>query len=110
MVTDVCKRDIKKLAKKYPSIASDISNLNTILESDPLSCVEAALGMDCYKIRMQITGKNSGKSGAARIIAKIHVIDSVVYLIAMYDKATQETMVIKDIRKRLKDIAVDLVL
>ncbi len=38
---------------------------------------------------MQITGKSSGKSGGARIITYVKVVDEKIYLLSIYDKAEQ---------------------
>jgi hypothetical protein len=53
---------------------------------------------------MQITGKNAGKSGGARVILNVKVIQAKVYLLAIYDKAEQDTITDKEIDRLLSEI------
>ena len=55
------KRELKKLAKKFPSLKDDFAKLLESLQEDPEQ--GTALGNNCYKIRMAITSKGKGKSG-----------------------------------------------
>lgn len=57
-------RDVKRLAKKYASIASDVAGLLAELSQNPQ--IGTPLGHDCYKIRMAISSKKQGKSGGPR--------------------------------------------
>ena len=52
--------DIKALKKKYPSIIDDLNQLLTILERSPQT--GTPLGKDCYKIRLAIKSRNTGKA------------------------------------------------
>lgn len=79
-----CRKDIKKLGKKYRSINADISDLLKSLQSDPTQ--GTALGRDCYKIRLKITSKSRGKSGGARVITCVKVVGETIYLLTIYDK------------------------
>lgn len=84
-VTSYFKRQSKKLLKKYPSLkhelASFIENLST------LQIQGSSLGRSCYKIRLSIASKGSGKSGGARVITYVQVIDKKVNLLSIYDKS-----------------------
>ena len=60
------------------------------------------MGKDCYKVRMSIESKNKGKSGGARVITCVKIIDEVVYLLAIYDKSERSTLKDKEIAKRVK--------
>lgn len=60
------KRKLKKLAKKFPSIKTDLTYLAESLRTNPTQGTD--LGNNCYKVRMAITSKGKGKSGGARII------------------------------------------
>jgi mRNA-degrading endonuclease RelE of RelBE toxin-antitoxin system len=79
------EKDLKHLHKKYALIAKDIEALEEILTNNPKTGVPLKKG--CYKIRMKITGKKSGKSGGARIITHVKVINKKVFLLRMYDKS-----------------------
>ena len=60
------KREIKKLAKKYPSLKNDFAQLLESLQEEPAQ--GTPLGNNCYKIRMAISSKGKGKSGGSRVI------------------------------------------
>ena len=53
---------------------------------------------------MQITGKNSGKSGGARIILNLRIIEHKVYLLTIYEKGVQHTITESEIDRLLKEI------
>ncbi len=61
-------KKVKKLKKKYPQIGTDIKFLAENIEVE--IALAEPLGKDCHKVRMQITGKNTGKSGGARVISR----------------------------------------
>ncbi len=81
-------KDLKRLAKKYPSMVQDLRELATSLENEPHQGVH--LGMDCYKIRLKISSKGKGKSGGARVITCVKVEHDTVTLLTIYDKSEQE--------------------
>jgi hypothetical protein len=94
------QKEIKQLSKKYISLADDFEILLALLESNPTA--GESLGNNCYKIRMKIAAKHAGKSGGARIITCVKIIDSIVYLVSVYDKADRETITKKEIAAVLK--------
>lgn len=59
-------KTVRRLAKKYKSLPSDLKNLFTDLKKDPHTGIEIMPGL--RKVRMAITSKGKGKSGGARII------------------------------------------
>jgi mRNA-degrading endonuclease RelE of RelBE toxin-antitoxin system len=83
-------KEAKKLAKKYPSFAGDLNALLTSLAANPLQGVR--LRDEVYKIRMAIKSKNKGKSGGARVITLVRIVESTVYLLTVYDKSAQENL------------------
>ena len=94
------KKAAKNLSKKYPQLKTDIRNLTDSLKSNPLQ--GDALGKDCYKIRMQITGKNAGKSKGARVIINVQIIRTEVYLLTIYDKSDRSDLLSGELDKLLK--------
>ena len=58
-------REAKRLAKKYKSLRTDLSQLQKDLKQNPFLGVEILPGV--RKIRMAITSKGKGKSGGARV-------------------------------------------
>jgi len=83
-------REFKKLAKKYPSIKSDILSLAQSLETNPI--LGDFLGKDCYKVRMKIASKGKGKSGGSRVITCVKIINEQITLLAIYDKSERSAI------------------
>ncbi len=83
-------RQAKRLAKKYPSLKTDLRALFDSLQLDPTQ--GTAIGKGCYKVRMAIASKKQGKSGGARVITFVKITQDAVYLLALYDKSEKETL------------------
>lgn len=81
------KREAKALVKRHKSLAQDIANLIDKLKTDPQQ--GTPIGQGCYKIRLAISSKGRGKSGGARVITYVALIDDRVVLLSIYDKADQ---------------------
>ncbi len=52
-------KELKILAKKYPKIKKDIEDLEEVLKKNPQQ--GDPLPKSCFKVRIQVTGKPSGK-------------------------------------------------
>ena len=102
VTTPPFEKEVKQLAKKYPSIKKDITALAGKLIKDPKMGV--ALGNDCYKIRMAVTSKGKGKSGGARVITFVQVIETTIFLLSIYDKADAANISDKELKARLKKL------
>jgi mRNA-degrading endonuclease RelE of RelBE toxin-antitoxin system len=96
------RNELKRLAKKYPSLKKEYADLIQNLESDP--DLGQPLGKNCYKIRLSIASKNRGKSGGARIITYVLIEDTTVYLLSIYDKAEQSAITSKELETLIKSI------
>ena len=83
-------KQLKRLAKKYPSLKNDFSTLLKNLETDPKQ--GTALGKNCFKIRLAIKSKGKGKSGGARVITNFAFFDETVFLLAIYDKSEKTSI------------------
>jgi len=83
-------RYIKRLAKRYKSLAYDLMDLRAELQANPQA--GEPLGRDCYKVRMSIAAKNKGKSGGARVITCVKIVGETVYLLTIYDKSEQDSI------------------
>jgi mRNA-degrading endonuclease RelE of RelBE toxin-antitoxin system len=59
-------RQLKRLAKKFPSLKTEYATLIEVLEQNPKK--GTSLGNNCFKIRLSIASKGRGKSGGARVI------------------------------------------
>jgi mRNA-degrading endonuclease RelE of RelBE toxin-antitoxin system len=80
-------RELKKLAKKYPSIGTDLKKLVGTLIENPFQGDN--LGKDCFKVRVAISSKNKGKSGGARVITCVKITGKTITLLSIYDKSVQ---------------------
>lgn len=81
-------KEIKRLRKRYASIADDYENLLNELRNNPHLGTD--LGGGLRKIRMAITSKGRGKSGGARVITfsvVVAVEETDIHLLFIYDKA-----------------------
>jgi mRNA-degrading endonuclease RelE of RelBE toxin-antitoxin system len=95
IATEPFSRKLKKLAKKYRSLKEDLLPLLNELETNPTLGVP--LGKDCFKIRLSISSKGKGKSGGARIITYVRVINKSVFLIDIFDKSEQSNITEKEL-------------
>ena len=96
--------EVKRIIKKHRGIKSDLLKLINDLEVNPE--LGAHLGQNIYKIRLSISGTNKGKSGGARVITYVVVIDKIVYLTEIYLKSDHSTVNIEDVIQRLKDAGI----
>ena len=88
-------RQAKKLSRKYTSIIADIEALRMSLAENPFQ--GDGLGNDLFKVRMAIKSKGKGKSGGARVITMVKVVDELVILAAIYDKSDMESISDKEL-------------
>lgn len=87
IATEPFERKLKRLAKKYKSLSSDLAAVIDELAENPT--LGTPIGKDCYKIRIAIASKGKGKSGGARMITFIRVVKNTVFLLDIYDKSEQ---------------------
>ncbi|TAN15217.1 MAG: hypothetical protein EPN37_10135 [Chitinophagaceae bacterium] len=98
----VFERQAKRLNKKYPSLLKDLRQLISELKENPEK--GTPLGRNCFKIRLAIKSKGKGKSGGARIITDVVIIEETVYLLSIYDKGEQANISDKELTELLKQI------
>ncbi len=92
---------LKRIAKKYRSIRDDISKLISQLEQEPRTGIQ--LRTNLYKIRLNISSLNKGKSGGARVITYVFNSKGTVFLAEIYLKSELETIDEQAIIERLKE-------
>ena len=95
-------RDLKRLSKRYASISADVEQLGERLAAEPH--LGDAMGQGCYKVRMAIRSKGQGKSGGARVITCVVAVREKVYLLSIYDKSEQSTLVRERLQQMLDDL------
>ena len=100
VITPAFERDSKPLLKKYKSCKNDLAALFESLEKNPEQ--GRPLGKDCYKIRLAIASKGKGKSGGARVITCVKVLNENIFLLAIYDKSEKEDITDKELKELLR--------
>ena len=96
------RKEFKELSKKYRSLPADLRELLAELSENPF--LGSPLGRNCYKIRLKISSKNTGKSGGGRIITHVLVKGKIIKLLSIYDKSEQEDIEDAEIIRRLKGL------
>jgi hypothetical protein len=94
------EKELKRLAKKYSSLKLEYKQLLGLLKDKPQ--LGASLGNNCYKIRLAISSKGKGKSGGARVLTYVHISQTTVYLLTIFDKSEQENIDDKELEELLK--------
>ncbi|MBC6109793.1 type II toxin-antitoxin system RelE/ParE family toxin [Pedobacter fastidiosus] len=101
-VTHFFEKQLKRLAKKFPSLKLEFLALIQSLKENPEQ--GKSLGNNCYKIRISIASKGKGKSGGARVITHLQVVESKIYLLSIYDKSEQSEISDKELDNWLRII------
>lgn len=86
------KKDVRRLAKKYRHIKSDLQPFIENLENRHLPGERIqGTGYDVYKERLRNSDLNKGKSAGYRVIYFLKQHD-LVYLLTIYSKSDQPTI------------------
>lgn len=96
----VFDRQAKRLAKKFPSLKSELQTLIGELKEDPIQ--GTPIGHGCQKVRLAIASKGKGKSGGARVIVHVVYKDGTAYLLSIYDKSELENLTDSEILDLIK--------
>ncbi len=99
-ITKQFEKQLKRLAKKYPSLKMEFAELVASLKENPEQGKN--LGNSCFKIRLAIASKGKGKSGGARVITFVQVIETKVYILSIYDKSEQSNITDNELLDWLK--------
>ncbi|MGB6329568.1 MAG: type II toxin-antitoxin system RelE/ParE family toxin [Halarcobacter sp.] len=98
------KKDVKKLYKKNKKLPEDLKKLNQELLNNPKIGIE--LSSRLYKVRLENSSTNSGKSGGFRIIYYYINENENIYLLKMYSKTEitniKDEILIKLLKEQLK--------
>jgi hypothetical protein len=82
-----------------------MQNLIKILQESPNT--GKPLGKSVYKIRLAISSKKKGKSGGARVITYFISEDKELYLLSIYDKSEQASILDGIIRELINNVLSD---
>ena len=102
-VTPDFARELKRLAKRYPSMKDDYRNFLNELRENPL--MGTALGKHLRKVRFPIASKGKGKSRGARAITHVILLETDgadITLVTIYDKSNQISITDKELRQLMK--------
>ncbi len=102
-MSDDFKVAYKHLKKRHRSFEADFERLLFSLFENPEQGVELSDGV--RKIRMSISSKQRGKSGGARVIVRVRIVEDELQLIYIYDKADYENVsdfFLRDILSRMQ--------
>ncbi|MCU0339611.1 MAG: type II toxin-antitoxin system RelE/ParE family toxin [Spirosomaceae bacterium] len=94
-------RELKRLSKKYKSLKIEVMALGEQLSDNPT--MGTPIGRDCYKIRLAIKSKGTGKSGGARVITCVVALNEAVTLLTIYDKSDQADISDGELKRILKE-------
>jgi hypothetical protein len=100
--TPIFRKAIKALLKKYPSLGANLEELGESLIDNPQQ--GKSLGKSCYKVRLAIASKKTGKSGGARVITCVRIVADTIYLLDIYDKADRSTINDKELDNLIEQI------
>lgn len=98
----VFEKQTRRLSRKYPSLKKELLDLVESLKENPFQ--GTTLGNNCYKIRIAISSKGKGKSGGARLITHLIVVEKLVYLLTIYDKSEKADLLPGELKSLLKEI------
>lgn len=96
-------RDLKQLAKRYPSLKDDYRDFLDSLRKSPLQ--GEPLGKHLREVRFPIASKAKGKSGGARVITHTVLVETDgadITLVTIYDKSDQASITDKELKKLMK--------
>jgi len=103
-ISEDFKASYKQLKKRHKSLEADFEKLLVSLLDNPFQGVELTGG--ARKIRLAITSKGRGKSGGARVIIRVCIVDDELQLLYIYDKSDLENIsdsYLRDLLKRMHD-------
>ena len=101
-ISDDFKVAYKRLKRRHRSLEADFEALLASLLENPEQGVELVDGV--RKIRLAISSKGRGKSGGARVIIRVRIVEDELQLIYIYDKADIGNIAdnfLRDILKRM---------
>ncbi|MCF1750007.1 type II toxin-antitoxin system RelE/ParE family toxin [Mariniradius sediminis] len=96
------EREAQRLKRKFPSLKNELGQLIDDLESNPFQ--GTPLGRGFYKIRLAIKSKGKGKSGGARVVTFVKVVDELVYLASIYDKSEKSDISIEELNRLFGEV------
>ncbi|HAH56199.1 MAG TPA: addiction module toxin RelE [Flavobacterium sp.] len=103
IISENFKKELKPLAKKFPSIKSDIQYLLDNIEKE--LALSTDLGGGFRKIKLKIKSKGKGSSGGGRIISHETIIainETNLVFGSIYNKTDFDSINISILKKTLR--------
>lgn len=100
------EKELKRLAKKFPSLKNDFAELIKGVTANPE--LGTFIGNNCYKIRLAIGSKGKGKSGGARVITYLYIEVEAVYLLTIYDKGEKADLKHNELKEMIESLDLDV--
>ncbi len=100
------EKELKRLAKKFPSLKNEFAQLITDISVNP----EAGtfIGNNCYKICLAIGSKGKGKSGGGRVITYLYIKTETVYLLTIYDKGEKANLKPNELKEMIESLELEI--
>ncbi len=95
-------KNAKKIAKRDKLLYKDLQKLFEILTDNPKEGI--FLGNNCYKIRLQDSSSNRGKSGGYRVIS-YYYDEETLGLLTIYTKSNRENIFENEIDELIVELA-----
>jgi len=95
-------KNAKKIAKRDKLLYKDLQKLFEILTDNPKEGI--FLGNNCYKIRLQNSSSNRGKSGGYRVIS-YYYDEETLGLLTIYSKSNRENIFENEIDELIVELA-----
>jgi mRNA-degrading endonuclease RelE of RelBE toxin-antitoxin system len=102
ITTDTFDKNVKKISKKDKLLYKDLQILLETLSKNPKE--GTALGNNAYKIRLQNSSCNRGKSGGYRVISYFWN-EKTLGLLTIYSKSERENIFENEIEALIKELA-----
>lgn len=102
VIHEIFYKELKPLAKKYPSIKNDILKISENIEKELALATD--LGDGFKKIRINIKSKGKGSSGGGRIISFetiVSINETQILFAAIYNKGDYNTIDLDILKKNL---------
>lgn len=99
------EKELKRLAKKFPSLKNEFAQLIADISANPESGI--FIGNNCYKIRLAIRSKGKGKSDGARVITYLYIETETIYLLTIYDKGEKDSLKPNELKDMLDNLELD---
>jgi len=96
------ERELKRLAKKYPSLKNEFAELIVKIMQNPVT--GTSIGNNCYKIRLAIGSKRKGKRSGARVITYLYIETEIVYLLTIYDKSEKTDVKLNELKELIDNL------